>query len=151
MNENEINRIAAMANALRPDWPLASLRTLLAGPDLRNRSRRDVAVALAWVACETETMTPARVIESGPWWHAANVETPERVVRKPPKAHEECGRHPGQYRLSCGGCAADRRAIRDEAEAQVAAQTATTKEEALATMRRDVELAKGWTERGVRP
>lgn len=74
MNENEIDRIAAMANALRPDWPVASLRSLLARPDLAARTRRDVAVALAWVACESTTKTPARVLEAGPWWLATNAD-----------------------------------------------------------------------------
>jgi hypothetical protein len=74
MNENEIDRIAAMANALRPDWPLASLRSLLAKPMLARRTRRDVAVALAWVACESATKTPARILEAGPWWLATNAD-----------------------------------------------------------------------------
>src|SRR5690349_10108331 len=73
MNENEIERIAAAINSLRPDWPTASLRTLIADK-LNNRTRRDVAVALAWVACESTTKTPARVLEAGPWWQAANAE-----------------------------------------------------------------------------
>jgi hypothetical protein len=74
MNENEIDRIAAATNALRPDWPLASLRTLLQRPEMVNRTRRDVAVALAWVACESATKTPARVLEAGPWWQATNAD-----------------------------------------------------------------------------
>lgn len=111
MNDNEIDRIAAMAHALRPDWPLASLRTLLAGDQLRNKSRRDMAVALAWVACENDTKTPKRVVESGPWWHAANVETPERVVRFPPKRDDECRRHPGEWVDACRPCAVEDRAI----------------------------------------
>ncbi len=65
MNENETDRIAAMGNALRPDWPVASLRALLRRPTLANKTRRDMAVALAWVACESETKTPARVAEAG--------------------------------------------------------------------------------------
>ena len=75
MNENEIERIAAMGNALRPDWPIASLRSLLAKPMLATRTRRDVAVALAWVACESATKTPARVLEAGPWWIATNADS----------------------------------------------------------------------------
>jgi hypothetical protein len=74
MNENEADRIAAMAHALRPDWPLASLRTLLQRPEMASRTRRDVAVALAWVACESATKTPARVLEAGPWWQATNAD-----------------------------------------------------------------------------
>lgn len=75
MNENEISRIAAAISDLRPDWPAASIRSLLNRPELKNKPRRDVAVALVWVACEAETKTPARVIEAGPWWKAAMVES----------------------------------------------------------------------------
>lgn len=75
MNETEIARIAAAVNQLRPDWPAASLRTLLARPALAERPRRDVAVALTWIACEADTKTPARVLEAGPWWQAAAAES----------------------------------------------------------------------------
>jgi hypothetical protein len=74
MNENEAQRIAAAVHSLRPDWPLASLLTLLQRPQLAKSARRDVAVALTWVACESETQTPARVLESGPWWTAVGAE-----------------------------------------------------------------------------
>lgn len=74
MNEHEIERIAAAMNQLRPDWPTRSLKTLLSGPKLADRPRRDVTVALAWVACESGTATPARVLEAGPWWRAATIE-----------------------------------------------------------------------------
>lgn len=74
MNENERDRIAAAIHQLRPDWPASSIRTLIDRPRLRDRPRRDVAVALAWIACESGTQTPARVLESGPWWQAAGVE-----------------------------------------------------------------------------
>lgn len=74
MNENERDRIAGAISILRPDWPAASIRTLLDRPMLRDRPRRDVAVALAWVACESKSQTPARVLESGPWWQAAGIE-----------------------------------------------------------------------------
>ena len=74
MNEHEIERIACAFGVLRPDWPVPSLRTLLRRPELANRPRRDVAVALAWVASESATVTPARVLENGPWWRAAAIE-----------------------------------------------------------------------------
>jgi hypothetical protein len=116
MNETEQARIAAMAHSLRPDWPVASLRTLLARHELANKSRRDVAVALAWVACEAETTTPARVIESGPWWRAANIEHPDRTIRRPPQKSEECANHPGEWRDFCRCCASERRTARELAE-----------------------------------
>lgn len=90
MNEHEIDRIAAAANQLRPDWPVASVRTLLRKPELANRPRRDVAVALAWIACEANTATPARILEAGPWWRAAGIEgqASRREVLNPA---ERCG------------------------------------------------------------
>lgn len=94
MNENEIARIAAAVNQLRPDWPTASLRTLITDK-LGSRPRRDVAVALTWVACESATTTPARVLEAGPWWRAVGVED-GGVPPRPPKPHEacrDCGKH----------------------------------------------------------
>lgn len=93
MNEHEIDRIASAMNQLRPDWPTKSLRTLLSKPELASRARRDVTVALAWVACETASHTPARVLENGPWWKAAGV-TGELTNRHatPESACHTCGR-----------------------------------------------------------
>ena len=73
MNDTEIQRIAAAMNAARPDWPASSVATLIR-TKLANRPRRDVFVALAWVASEADSKTPARVLESGPWWRAAAAE-----------------------------------------------------------------------------
>lgn len=73
MNEHEAQRIAAAANAMRPDWPTASVLTMIKR-SLMERPRRDVAVALAWIACESNTASPARVLEQGPWWKAAGTE-----------------------------------------------------------------------------
>ena len=98
MNEHEIERIASAMHALRPDWPAASLRTLIA-KKLGDRPRRDVTVALAWVACESGTATPARVLEAGPWWKAAGVEGTAQT-RDPYDANRFChvcgkSSHPG--------------------------------------------------------
>lgn len=106
------DRIAAAVNMLRPDWPAASLRTLLDKPELRNRPARDVAVALTWVACDPRSQTPARVLLAGVWWRAAGV-AGERVqggVTMDQGCH--CGRplhdpdddcpDPGRYRRNLG-------------------------------------------------
>jgi hypothetical protein len=90
MNHNEAMRIAAATNQLRPDWPVASLVTLLARPELANRPRRDVAVALTWVACDAESKTPARVLEAGPWWKAANGGEDVRPQHRPYDPRSTC-------------------------------------------------------------
>jgi hypothetical protein len=74
MNDHDIDRLACALNVLRPDWPAKSIRTLLARPQLAGRPLRDVAVAMAWVACEPATSNPGRVLEAGPWWRAVAVE-----------------------------------------------------------------------------
>ena len=89
MNEHEIARLAAAFHALRPDWPAASLRTFIA-KNLASRPQRDVAVALAYIACESGTNTPARVLESGPWWRAAATEAPS-VIRNTWDPAVNCG------------------------------------------------------------
>lgn len=82
MNEHEAERIAAAAHQLRPDWPTSSVLTLIRR-SLMDRPRRDVAVAIAWIACEAGTATPARVLESGPWWKAAGVDGQTTGMREP--------------------------------------------------------------------
>lgn len=103
MNEHDRDRIAAAMNAVRPDWPINSLRTLLDRPQLADRPRRDVFVALAWVACETATATPARVLEAGPWWRAALVDNsgrrlehldPRERCKTCAKSQPDCQRNP---------------------------------------------------------
>lgn len=96
MNEHEIERIAAAANQLRPDWPIAQLRTLLKGDGLVNRPRRDVSVALAWIACEAGTSSPYRVLEAGPWWRAAGVEG--TIAPRPPRPMSACRTCGREYR-----------------------------------------------------
>jgi hypothetical protein len=71
MNEHEITRLAAALHQARPDWPVKQLVTLMSDPRLVDRPRRDVFVALAWVACEASSASPYRVLEAGPWWRAA--------------------------------------------------------------------------------
>ena len=99
MNDHEKTRIAAAINQLRPDWPAASLRSLLDRPAISNRPRRDVAVALAWIACETTTQTPARVLESGPWWKAAGIEgqAQHREPYDPAEFCDICGKPHGRH------------------------------------------------------
>lgn len=113
MNEHEAARIAAAMHHLRPDWPVKSLMTLLM-TKLADRPRRDVAVALAWVACESNSATPARVLEPGPWWRAALIEAPNSMTRQPPKRDEQCPRHAGEWHDACRLCAAERIAKAEE-------------------------------------
>jgi hypothetical protein len=73
--EVQRQRLAAMGNALRPDWPAGSLITLIT-QDLKSRSFRDIAIALAVIATDPESKTPGRLKEPGPWWEATRPVTP---------------------------------------------------------------------------
>lgn len=112
MNDAEVKRLAHAINELRPSWPISSLATFISR-SLSSRNYRDAAVALVYVALDADgagnyvTETPRRVLEAGPWWKAAEING-TNVGRRPPKRHEECRTHPGQYADHCGGCNADR-------------------------------------------
>lgn len=88
MLTTEIERLALMAHALRPDWPAKALRTFVAN-QLADHSYQDAAVAFAFVACDPQTETPARILAAGPWWKATrqNVEhltdQPKRFSTEP--------------------------------------------------------------------
>lgn len=87
MSDNEVQRLALMGAALRPDWPARSLQTFIA-KNLSNRTYADVAVALAWVCTRTKTDTPRLLLEGGAWWKASN--TDASTAPRPPKRDEAC-------------------------------------------------------------
>ena len=68
-NASAIDRIAAAIHALRPNWPQRSIQTLIEGDaSLAAKGFQDLTLALAYVATDPKTLTPARVRETGPWW-----------------------------------------------------------------------------------
>ena len=99
IDQTQAHRLAAAVNALRPDWPAASLSTFIR-KNLAERAYRDAAVALAWVATDPETQTPARVLENGPWWRATMAEqgTLSAITHR-------CPEHPAHAAWSCPECA----------------------------------------------
>lgn len=96
--DNELQRLAAMANALRPDWPVRSVLTALRTRH-STRAYADLAVALAWVAADPASKTPARLDEPGPWWTAVSPAGTTLVGRR-----MECPEHPGQRAGRCYEC-----------------------------------------------
>ena len=98
ISRDETERLAAMANALRPDWPVKSLATFIVN-ELTRRTYREVAIALAWVATDPATDTPKRMLEAGPWWNASRAQaaTVSVVVTR-------CGDHPEHFAARCPAC-----------------------------------------------
>ena len=96
--DNQIERLAAMTNAIRPEWPIRSLVTLLTKHAAR--PYRDLAVALAWIATDAQTKTPARLAEAGPWWTATSM----TEGQGPTQSRMRCPDHPEQKAGSCAEC-----------------------------------------------
>lgn len=97
-SETEIERLAAAANAIRPEWPVRSLVTHLTNHHA-SRAYRDLAVALAYIATDPKTLTPARLKESGPWWRCTEEQSRTPVGRTIP-----CPDHPDQPASRCVRC-----------------------------------------------
>lgn len=118
IDHDGIQRLAAMANALRPDWPVKSLATFIGG-NLRARTYREAAVALAWVACDPETETPKRMLENGPWWQASRAQAGTVSV-----IPTRCGEHPAHRAATCPECDAASRGDAQQGAATVRAKLA---------------------------
>lgn len=97
-SETEIERLAAATNQIRPDWPVQSLRTHLRNHH-EHRAYRDLAVALAYIATDPMTQTPARLKESGPWWRLT-----EEQARTPVGRTIPCPEHDDQPASRCTRC-----------------------------------------------
>jgi hypothetical protein len=82
MTPHEADRLAAAANALRPDWPTPSIRSYLLASHA-HRGYRDTAAALAYIATDPDTRTPKRLEQDGPWWRVG-VEQPQQPRRRDP-------------------------------------------------------------------
>lgn len=110
IEKTDAERIAAAIHALRPDWPAASVLTLI-GKHYQHRPVRDIAVALTWIACDPNSRTPGRITEDGPWWTAAGAWKPGQQTEPTPatpRAHETCtvDGHSG-WAGNCAQCRAD--------------------------------------------
>lgn len=106
--DTELTRLADMAHALRPDWHPRSVRAWLA-THVRTRAYRDVAVALAAIACDSTTTTPARLDESGPWWAAAVAAGGTSTPLPGPGSSRRCDRpgHEHEPASTCRACRAE--------------------------------------------
>lgn len=97
LTRTEAERLAAATHALRPDWPISSLMTLLG--EYRDRAYRDLAIALAYIATDAATVTPGRLREAGPWWR---VTEEQRAV--PVGKTVMCPEHPDHPAGRCQPC-----------------------------------------------
>ena len=100
---NEIERIAAAMNALRPAWNARSLITFLRKHEAR--PFRDLAVAAIAVAVDPRTETPKLLDGFGPWWKAAQEAsgTPTATVG-PGRDRCTVYGHEAYPAATCAGC-----------------------------------------------
>ena len=67
MDQHDARRIAETANAIRPDWPVRSVMTILA--EFRHLDPLDVHLAIIWIAYDPTITSPAILrTTTGPWW-----------------------------------------------------------------------------------
>lgn len=67
---DQAQKLAALGNTLRPDWKPGALLTFIT-QELKNRTFREIAIALAYIGTDPEIRTPGVLREPGPWWEAA--------------------------------------------------------------------------------
>lgn len=67
---DQAQKLAAMGNTLRPEWKPGALLTFIT-QELKNRSYREIAIALACIGTDVEIRSPGVLREPGPWWEAA--------------------------------------------------------------------------------
>jgi hypothetical protein len=111
-DRDEIQRIAAAMNALRPDWRITSLVTFLTAHHA-TRPYRDLAIAAVSVATDPKTTTPNLLNEHGAWWVAAQTvrgETARSTAPAPgtPRCPEPGHEH--ELASNCRICISDRMA-----------------------------------------
>ncbi len=148
LTRNEIERLAAAANALRPDWPVRSLCTWLQN-DHAARAYRDVAVALAWIACDPTSVTPKRMNEIGPWWTAAKAAGTDAT-----DLHFKRCQEPGHSSYSatnCSACRSEKYAVEVDADPTPVADISPEKAETYARGARRARAAIHDAQRGARP
>lgn len=102
----ELDRVAAAVNALRPDWPVASLRTYLRSRHA-SRAYADLAAALVAVAVDPASTTPARVEQPGPWWQATRAVGPTTYRPGPDGAPCPRDGHEHEPAATCRACRAE--------------------------------------------
>lgn len=147
MEEIEINRLAGAMNQLRPEWPVASLRTFLR-THFAERAFRDMALAAAYVAADERTKTPELLRQTGPWWNVGPASTDRGTPRVGPEPGEDRCRFAGHEHESaarCRACAAEE-AAGDQPEPTSAPVPAPPAIVALANRRRTRVEAGGLPE-----
>lgn len=117
LTDVEASRIADAIAALRPDWPARSLRHFVAAK-LRGHAFADALVALAVVAADPTSETPARVLEPGPWWTATRANRTDTTYRPGPDGNPcTVPGHEHEPAARCRACRAEQLAGDDHDQA----------------------------------
>lgn len=109
-DKRQIDQLAHVLAIFRPDWNRASVATVLGR--MTDRPYTDLAVAAVSCALDPRTVTPARIVEYGPWWVAAYQAGRQATPSVGPGAEPRCdvGGHEHELARACRCCAADRKA-----------------------------------------
>lgn len=133
---DEIQRIAAAMNSVRPDWRTTSLVTFLT-KNHAARSYRDLAIAGVAVATDPRTQTPHLLNEHGPWWVAAQTAAGNTTDHRYARCTEPG--HTSFPAWNCAACRSEKLAADDE---QTGTPTLAISEEQAAINERGAANAK---------
>lgn len=107
-NNDEIQRIAAAMNAVRPDWRTSSLVTFLTKHHA-TRAYQDLLIAGIVVALDPKTTTPQLLNQHGRWWTAAQQVFAATATPTVGPGRDRCTvyGHEAYRAINCAGCRAD--------------------------------------------
>lgn len=96
--------IARLMHELRPEWDLPGCVSVVAR--LKDRDPANLAMAAVRLCATPEAATPGALLnpEGGHWRERVSASP----MRYPPKSHESCRKHPGEWEDTCRGCAGDK-------------------------------------------
>jgi hypothetical protein len=143
LTRQEGERLAQSINAMRPDWPVSSLLTLIG--KRKERALMDLALELMYVAIDPDTKSPARIDADGPWKrlnHSATAGIQYKVITdndcaictRPQHAHpllnDDHPWEPQHARVESHAPTPEQRAAIDKATAEAQTKVTAAKEAA---------------------
>lgn len=81
LTREQATEIADAIHRLRSRWTTDDLIAVMLDPRIRDhRNMRDTASALAWLALDIRTQSPARLFAPGQWWNNAKENPDEQTA-----------------------------------------------------------------------
>lgn len=91
LTQADAERIAHATHSMRPTWDVPQIMAVLADERIRvQRHPQDAAAALAWLAMDSDTREPTRLLSGGAWWGTATAAGQRAGVRIREVKDDDC-------------------------------------------------------------